>query len=743
MPFKKKPSPRSGVDETPLMKVNNNSDVHVDILPAADVTSDTEGDETQEQPLKTRDITLWISDAIVLLIEHLQYYAIILALSEHWGWPISWVNATAFTLIFNIDIWEFRKVESGAFNHSRTSFIDTTKIGFNYMSYLAAWGVMLCIISVTFGVIYYRWMKRRPLYLLILVARWKRVMFLVFQFIAIPFGVAAARTFHCRKNILLNVDVMDVQNEYECYSATHVVLMILVSVVFLGLFIFYPLILRYWVQLQVFSGDPVRHEGYLQLKEAEYEQGLDTSWYINQYHLFSSFNRFWIYYNPLKFFFKFLLVAAFALSIQSTFWSSASITILFALASFLTIIKRPFRVTCFNYMLAYNHFIIAANALIGNFMVIPPWEDPNKFQIVAFLRPPSISNILMAINLSWLVFTCLWIFYLMILNNGGLRRNERIWPRLSYESSNKIGEDTKKYLKAALKARVILEKALSAIPLFAPIHELAHQIKVINAYCREAEYIEDPTHDTLWDLLDELIEAHNTLVKVSVFGMSGKSSVKETSEEFIKLMPSFRKRLKQREYDFILVSPVKRRLLLKMFILSTFINNKRKQRSHGNEVANKLQEALLLFDSKSLDDSETGFGSSGQSSRAISQSQFSSRPGTSMTSFLAEVDRVVPPLQRPYSPEIHLSQRSLTSPRSNKKSADRGKRPLKISFGKKNEAFQNDRPNTAPLSPLMENPAFDFDSRPGSAPSSSTTDLQNRSTSSLSNLPGDVNGFDN
>lgn len=134
--------------------------------------------------------------------------------------------------------------------------------------------------------------------------------------------------------------------------------------------------------------------------------------------------------------------------------------------------------------------------------------------------------------------------------------------------------------------------------------------KVINAFCREAEYISDPTHDTLWDLLDELIEAHNALAPISVFGLSGKSSVKETSEEFIRLMPAFRKRLKQREYDFILVPPVKRRLLLKMYILSVFINNKHKKRSAAETVSSKLQDALAMFDTRSIMSDFTDAGGS-------------------------------------------------------------------------------------------------------------------------------------
>lgn len=53
--------------------------------------------------------------------------------------------------------------------------------------------------------------------------------------------------------------------------------------------------------------------------------------------------------------------------------------------------------------------------------------------------------------------------------------------------------------------------------LFAPVHELERQIQIINSYCREAEYIRDPIHDSLWDLLDELIDTHDRLAPKSLF----------------------------------------------------------------------------------------------------------------------------------------------------------------------------------------------------------------------------------
>ena len=54
----------------------------------------------------------------------------------------------------------------------------------------------------------------------------------------------------------------------------------------------------------------------------------------------------------------------------------------------------------------------------------------------------------------------------------------------------------------------LAERTLSMPAMFAPAHELTRQIHIVNAYCREAEYLRDPMQDSLWDVLDELIEVH-------------------------------------------------------------------------------------------------------------------------------------------------------------------------------------------------------------------------------------------
>jgi hypothetical protein len=59
---------------------------------------------------------------------------------------------------------------------------------------------------------------------------------------------------------------------------------------------------------------------------------------------------------------------------------------------------------------------------------------------------------------------------------------------------------------------------VTAVPaMFAPAHELGRQIHIVNAFCREAEFQNDPLHDALWDALDELIEAHGEIAPKSLF----------------------------------------------------------------------------------------------------------------------------------------------------------------------------------------------------------------------------------
>lgn len=154
--------------------------------------------------------------------------------------------------------------------------------------------------------------------------------------------------------------------------------------------------------------------------------------------------------------------------------------------------------------------------------------------------------------------------------------------------------------------------------------------------------MDDPTFDSLWDLLDELIEAHRNLSPQSLFALSVKKTIRETAKEFMVLMPQMRKRLDQREYDFILMDPMKKRMLLKMYVLGTFVNGRMDKVKHDVEqkVYMALKEAEKTKTPSSLYGSSTAFDWDSMIDLAGPYSTFDamrtvsstgSRPGTSFS----------------------------------------------------------------------------------------------------------------
>ena len=632
------------VDQLPLIEKSEKVVVDLD-----------EEDEESEEVFVHHGITLWVSDAVIMVIQHIQIFALILAMGERWGLPRDFMRYASFTFLFNLDVWEFVKVMiSGAYMGpiNLDTFIASDDIGIDYSLYLILWTVCIAVIGCGFLITYAVFLYRKPLYLLLHVARMKRIFSIFIQLVCLPVGTAYARVFHCRSDAVWNV-----QNNLKCFSnLEHWIFVGIALVVGILLFLAYPINMIRKIRGQVICYSQEKHEGYLQLKEAEYNQGLDILWAVGQFHLFSSYRRLWIYYRPIMMVLHFCLVSYFAtllhfsennpvrlsltqkllinVPILSFFflvlfmlfssglarppikafksfsrwccwkgisrllhivfnitptWVIAKVFLVLlvigvcfidhlgggigALLSLLCLImvkSPPFRVTSFNFMILFCLIVNISNAYL---VTLVEMFNTNVLQN-AIYAPPIPETILTWVNVSWAIGVFLWFLYLMGRHSGFLFPKRPLWPTLTTDGKSNISEETRKYMRAVLKGRHTLEKALSSPPIFAPVHELERQIHIINAYCREAEYLDDPTFDSLWDLLDELIEAHRTLAPHSLFTLSVKKSVRQTAKEFMTLMPQMRKRLDQRECDFTLVDPMKKRMLLKMYVLGTFVNGR-------------------------------------------------------------------------------------------------------------------------------------------------------------------------
>lgn len=694
-----------------------------------DVEDDEDEGESDEESFNHHGITLWVSDAVILIVEHLQIFALILAMSERWGYPFDFIKRVYYVFLINLDIWEFMKVNSQAYSGSTTSFVPSANMPFGYQPYFMAWCALFFITCMAFLGTYVNFKVKRPLYLLLHVARTKRVFCVLAQIACLPVGIVMARVFHCRVISTNGKEVMiwNVDNSVQCWTMPHYIYVAAASMIAFLVFMIYPINLIRKTRGQVISFDPEKHEGYLELKESEYNQGLDILWAVGQFHLFSSFKRLWIYYRPIMFYLKFFLLCFFSslLFYKSAILSyklllngciaSCFIVILFVMLSssvsrppltrfrafilwlilkylketiniifnvkldillpkfFLVLVafgaytiesagggmglllsllmiimlrSIPFRVTPFNFMIIFNFLINTANAYFG--CVIEKNKSENV--VSSLLVHPYPLYALICVNSLWLLVTIIWVTYLLLRYFRVIYPKQPLWPTLSRDGKSDMEIETKKYMRAVLRGRHILEKALSSPPIFAPVHEIERQIHIINAYCREAEYLDDPTFESLWDLLDELIEAHRALSPLSMFSQSVKKSVRETAKEFMKLMPQMRKRLDQREYDFILMNPVKKRMLLKMYVLGAFVNGRCDKIRY--EVEKKVHKSLekaakapssIFSSGESVDwDSVYGtkdFYATNDTYGTISSS--GSRPGTSLTSRADSVDKLL------------------------------------------------------------------------------------------------------
>ncbi|EDO29201.1 predicted protein [Nematostella vectensis] len=106
------------------------------------------------------------------------------------------------------------------------------------------------------------------------------------------------------------------------------------------------------------------------------------------------------------------------------------------------------------------------------------------------------------------------------------------------------------------------------------------------------------------------------------------------------MMPQMRKRLDQREYDFILMSPLKKRMLLKMYVLGAFVNGRCDKIRYEVEkkVHKSLQKAAQtpsVISSAESFEWDSLYGSKDPYATTDTygtNSSIGSRPGTSMSS---------------------------------------------------------------------------------------------------------------
>ncbi|XP_061192548.1 uncharacterized protein LOC133200775 [Saccostrea echinata] len=533
-----------------------------------EIDDDFEDEILMTERRRKRRVSLLWQDCFLLILDFLQFFAIYQSMALRWTWPHAWLSNTYFVFIFNLDFFEFMKIHTaGVYASVQNYNTPSSSVPVQFSTISIGWLVVTLILAAVYPIIYaVLWYRKSPA-MLTKMAYVRRVYYVVIQALTLPLATYVGHIFQCT-----NTDTVDVMNDLTCFSGLHWLYVTFGLVIMLFLFVVFPLYLVYITRTESVGSCSKHHESFLLLKETEYKVGLNKSWLHADMFVFSSF-RFWgLYHRAVMQWLKLPIIIALCAGFNNISGQALSVTLLFWGYFVLFIFVRPYRIFIYNLMMLLSFLSLGCLGIIGSMVT--------RYNVYTLSSPwllPQYSKwVLTTIVVSWAVFWFLFMVYLVIRSILYQKKiiNTPLWPTFSTSDNDHLSLQTKKFLKTFLHARFVLERTQRSPALFAPVHDLSRQIQILNAYCREAEFLGDALHGTMWDLLDEMIEIHAKLAQKSLFAETVKESIRKTAKEFLSVMPLFSQRLAQRDYDLILVSPMKRRMLLKMYCMGVFLNGR-------------------------------------------------------------------------------------------------------------------------------------------------------------------------
>lgn len=529
-------------------------------------------DDFEEEILMTerrrkRRVSLLWQDCFLLILDFLQFLAIYQSMALRWTWPKEWLSNTYFVFLFNLDVYEFVKLHSGVYASVQNYNTPSSSVPVQFSAISIGWLVVILMLTAVYPIIYgVLWYRKSPA-LMTKMAYTRRVYVVILQALTLPLATYVGHIFQCT-----DTDRVDVMNDLKCFYGIHWLYVTFGLAILLFLFVLFPVYMVFITRSESVGSCPKHHESFLLLKETEYKVGLNKSWLVANMFVFSSF-RFWgLYHRAVMQWLKLAIIIAFCAGFNNISSQSLAVTLLFFGYFLAFIFVRPYRIVIYNIMMLLSFLTLGCLGIIGSMVT--------RYNVYTLSSPwllPQYSRwVLTTIVTSWAVFWFMFLVYLVVRSILYQKKviATPVWPTFSTSDNDHLSLQTKKFLKTFLHARFVLEKTQRGPALFAPVHDLSRQIQILNAYCREAEFLGDALHGTMWDLLDEMIEIHAKLAQKSLFAETVKESIRKTANEFLSVMPLFSQRLAQRDYDLILVSPMKRRMLLKMYCMGVFLNGR-------------------------------------------------------------------------------------------------------------------------------------------------------------------------
>ena len=512
--------------------------------------------------LSRNRISLFYEEKLLMLLHFCQVFALMRMLSQTWTWPPFWRRWTAPMLLFNFDMpaFYYRDFDDGP---NDTAQRDLS----SWPLYTAVWMVVV-VLHVALGA-YARYVLRpyhnkRTAYHKCMYA-----LLLSSEVIFLPALLALPRTMGCARLLEEKVpSLTEVGNMYtkalgagmfhgapECGSSMHAAIAGVACVVFVSFLLGFVITQYNTTREQVIFSEDVAHEMLLRSRELEYLLDINDHWAIFHYHTFASFQRRSVYAKTWHSLSK-LVLACTPFVVEA---AQTSIILGAVSVEQLSALVWP-RYRCTSSRAVHKMFGWAAICNIGSGWLLS--LGIRSF----FLVDSHLQYYLIGLNGLSAFFSFGYIGSAVILarrrkpSKYASAETRLGWPVTTHDA-HLVRKDQAGWLEAIYEAHRLMEDSRDKLPLFVdpmPLHDCITRIeRFVNSAADQGSL--------LWPTLDE------TMQDLVILYASIERRTLLPNPTLEELLPDFAERIVEREETYILSRPQKRRILLKLLALRTFL----------------------------------------------------------------------------------------------------------------------------------------------------------------------------
>jgi hypothetical protein len=518
----------------------------------------------------------WI-EKIVLLIDFLQVFALIWILSQPYPWPYLWSIYTQPINVFNLDF--FSLTFEGALAGSTGKLISPWGQMSNYLS---SYGIFYAGVSLALTIGLYCLFHHRKFFdsygqaLFHYYPHFFSVLLFLSYLLFVPCTLATLRVYYCdshNSNSLLAVDPT-----ITCLSSSHLMYIFIYSICILPFIVSIFYYFYYYTERNIIYYNNIDHEKKLQVYELLYMFQINSDYINKQVWVISSFRYFSRYYYSHMLLLKLFLVVNFIFNRDSYLFQSFLAFLAICVFSFYyTIYKLPYRNLNTN---------LQFTCVVCLWIINISYSACNSSQMVNVMTQASTETLFLIAShvLFFMVIVglnCYILFYKTIkLDWPSIRTLDRIYhaptliPKVYYWLI---------LLKQIEKIKIQYLIDCAEINNVQLIEFIIQQLRI---YFLQAKSVGSIFENILQDYLEELLWIHS---QRAIFSLRQSSYWNNAYENLVQS-----KVLKHRHEKYLLMNPVKKRILLKLLSYFVIRGEDRYAKKFDLNVALEYQQNLRL-----------------------------------------------------------------------------------------------------------------------------------------------------